>query len=194
MRDSRAVVFDLEYTAWEGSMARRWLAPGEYREVVQIGAVMVEAQSFAPLEEFQLLVRPRLNPELSPYFENLTGISNEAVKRDGIDFTEAYARFVAFAGGAPLIAYGRDDLVLTDNLRLYGIAGAPPLPRHVNCGPWLGANGIDIRGAHACDVARLCGAPFEGRAHDALADARSVALGIAALLARGASHPLEEER
>ena len=32
-------VFDLEYTAWECSMARRWLAPGEFKEVVQIGAV-----------------------------------------------------------------------------------------------------------------------------------------------------------
>ena len=40
-------VFDLEYTAWECSMARHWLAPGEFKEVVQIGAVKVTGQWIA---------------------------------------------------------------------------------------------------------------------------------------------------
>ena len=31
-------IFDLEFTAWECSMARHWLTPGEFKEVVQIGA------------------------------------------------------------------------------------------------------------------------------------------------------------
>ena len=68
-------VFDLEYTAWECSMARRWLAPGEFKEVVQIGAVKLDADSLESLGEFDMLVRPRINAVLSPYFENLTGIT-----------------------------------------------------------------------------------------------------------------------
>ncbi|HJO97979.1 MAG TPA: hypothetical protein QF891_08275, partial [Rhodospirillales bacterium] len=36
------VVLDMEWTAWEGSRARRWGAPDEYREVVQIGAVKLD--------------------------------------------------------------------------------------------------------------------------------------------------------
>jgi hypothetical protein len=35
------VVADLEYTAWEGALARGWSAPGDFREIVQIGAVRV---------------------------------------------------------------------------------------------------------------------------------------------------------
>src|SRR5580692_3651474 len=89
-------IFDLEYTAWECSMARSWLAPGEFREVVQIGAVRLDADSFSVKAEFEVLVRPRFNPVLSPYFENLTGISNEQLAARGTDFRTAYDRFLAF--------------------------------------------------------------------------------------------------
>jgi DNA polymerase III epsilon subunit-like protein len=61
-------VFDLEYTAWECSMARHWLTPGEFKEVVQIGAVKLDADSFVVQGEFEMLVRPRINSVLSPYF------------------------------------------------------------------------------------------------------------------------------
>lgn len=185
-----AVVFDLEYTAWPGSLEHRWLRPGEHREVVQIGAVQVDADNFAETAAFGRLVKPRLNPYLSPYFEQLTGITNDALAAEGIDFVQAYDAFIAFAQGAPLISFGRDDLVLGDNLRLYGIKDAPPLPLHINIAPWLRAHGIDTRGSHACDVARLAGTAYAGRRHDALDDARSVALGVAALVARGAAHPV----
>lgn len=32
------VIFDTEYTTWEGAADRDWTGPGEHREVVQIGA------------------------------------------------------------------------------------------------------------------------------------------------------------
>ena len=79
-------IFDLEYTAWECSMARHWLTPGEFKEVVQIGAVKLDADSFAILDEFESLVVPRINPVLSPYFEKLTGITSRQVSRNGKDF------------------------------------------------------------------------------------------------------------
>ena len=185
-----AIVFDLEFTAWAGSLESRWLRPGEFKEVVQIGAVKVDAESWGEIAPFDALVRPRINPEISDYLEKLTGIANEAIAERGSDFLPAYERFVAFADGAPIIAFGRDDLVLTNNLRLYGVAEATPLPRYVNIAPWLAANGVDPRGRHACDIAEAAGAVFEGRRHDALDDARSVALGVKTLVARGAPNPL----
>ena len=60
-------------------MARHWLSPGEFKEVVQIGAVKLDAESFALLAEFDQLVRPRVNFPLGPYFEKLTGISSGQV-------------------------------------------------------------------------------------------------------------------
>src|SRR5271156_6607242 len=95
-------VFDLEFTAWECSMASHWLRPGEFKEVVQIGAVRLDGTSFEILDEFEILVRPRINAELSAYFENLTGITNAMLAAGAVDFTEAYARFLNFAGMGPI--------------------------------------------------------------------------------------------
>ena len=185
IRRREAVVFDLEFTAWEGSWQGRWLKPGEFKEVVQIGAVKIDAETFEEVGALNLVVRPRINPILSDYLVRLTGVTNERVKAEGVDFADAYAGFVRFAAGAPIVAFGRDDLVLSENLRLYGISDAPALPRYFNVTPWLRANGVEPKGYHACDIARLCGAQFTGKEHDALDDARSVALGIKTLAARG---------
>src|SRR5665811_386433 len=94
MASPTITVFDLEFTAWECSMARHWLTPGEFKEVVQIGAVKLDAGRFSVLAEFDLLVRPRINPVLSPYLERLTGITSDALARQGEDFATAYARFL----------------------------------------------------------------------------------------------------
>jgi inhibitor of KinA sporulation pathway (predicted exonuclease) len=186
------VLFDTEFTAWPGSMASRWLAPGEFREIVQIGAVKIDAKNLEPVAEFEILVRPRFNSILSDYFVALTGITNEAVKARGVDFRDAYNRFVEFVGRDQMGAFGRDDLVLVENLDLYGINDARPLPRHRNIVPWLRENGIVTTGLHACDVAQVCGVKFDGRKHDALDDARSLALGVKALAGRGAPNPFQE--
>jgi inhibitor of KinA sporulation pathway (predicted exonuclease) len=184
-----AVVFDLEFTAWEGSMANHWLRPGEFQEIVQIGAVQVDAD-FNTGNTFDMLVRPRINPVLSPYLERLTGITNEALRAKGVDFAEAYRAFLAFTECLPIIAFGRDDLVFIDNLRLYGMSDAPPLPPYLNVKIWMEEQGIDMRGLHAGDVAPSAGVPFSGHKHNGLDDALSVAAGIAALIARGAHSPL----
>jgi inhibitor of KinA sporulation pathway (predicted exonuclease) len=189
-RSAYAVVFDLEFTAWEGSQERGWLAPGEYPELVQIGAVKVD-NTFLPLAEFDRLVRPRLNPKLSGYMQRLTAITDDDIGERGVDFVEAYRDFIAFAGDLPILSFGRDDLVFVENTRLYGLKDLTPLPPFVDLRGWLQAQGIDItsRRFHACDVGPAAGVPFEGHAHNGLADAYSVAAGVAALMARGAPPP-----
>ena len=178
-------IFDLEYTAWECSMARHWLTPGEYREVVQIGAVKLNADTFAELDAFDALVRPRINPKLSAYFQNLTGITQDAVTARGVDFVQAYARFMDFAGDGPIAAFGRDEQVLVDNLRLYGIEGAHPLPVFYDLRGWFAVQGLDPRGMLSCDIAPALGMPFIGQTHNALNDARSLAASMEAMNARG---------
>ena len=115
-------VFDLEFTAWECSMANHWLRPGEFKEVVQIGAVRLDATSFEMLDEFEILVRPRINATLSAYFENLTGITNAMLAARGGGFrARPMRRFADFAGTDPICAFGHDEWVLEDNIRLYGL-------------------------------------------------------------------------
>jgi len=177
-------IFDLEFTAWECSMARHWLAPGEFKEVVQIGAVKLDVESFSPLAEFDMLVRPRINFALSPYFEKLTGITGGRVARQGVDFAIAYARFLEFAEGGPVAAFGHDERVLEENIRLYGLQGAKPLPVFYDLRGWFAGLGVDPRGLHSCDVGPALGLPFAGQAHNALNDARSIAGAMKAMASR----------
>ena len=188
-----AVIFDLEFTAWDGSMASRWTRPGEHTEVVQIGAVKIDARTLKESDSFEMLVRPRVNPVLSDYLVELTGITNEAMAHQGVDFVTAYRAFLDFAGDAETFAHGRDDLILLDNLKLYGWEKSLSLPRYSNAVPWFAEQGIDLKGKRACDVAESAGATFEGRKHNALADARGVAAGFRALVENGAPNPFVKE-
>ena len=185
MRMPSVTIFDLEYTAWECSMARSWLTPGEFREVVQIGAVKLDADSFAVQAEFDVLIKPRFNPQLPLYFENLTGITGDQLARRGVDFQTAYDRFLAFAGDCPIAAFGRDEKVLEENLRLYGITDARPLPLFYDLRGWFAVQGLDPRGRHSCEIGPALGVPFVGRTHNALDDARSLAAGMEAIAVRG---------
>ncbi|HEX3484447.1 MAG TPA: 3'-5' exonuclease [Micropepsaceae bacterium] len=192
MRGARrkyAVIFDLEFTAWEGSLESRWTRPGELSEVVQIGAVKLDAASLKEIDSFDMLVRPRVNPVLSDYFTVLTGITNEAMDQRSVDFIIAYRAFLDFAGEGPVFAHGRDDLIFAGNLKLYGWERALPLPAYSNAIHWFAAQGVDLKGKRACDVAEAAGGIFEGQKHNALADARGVAAGFRALIGKGAPNP-----
>ena len=180
------VIFDLEFTAWPDSMAGHWQAPGQFKEVVQIGAVRLELENLAVTTKFECLVKPRINPVLSEYFERLTGITNVRLAKEGVDFETAYRRFIAFAGGDPIAAFGHDEWVLEGNIRLYGMNDLPPLPRFLELREWFEGHGIETKRLHSCDVGPLLGVPFEGQMHDALCDARSLAAGMAVLIKRGA--------
>ena len=184
-----AVIFDLEFTAWEGSMDSRWTRPGELTEVVQIGAVKLDAANLKEVDSFDILVRPRVNLVLSDYLVALTGITNQAMDRRGVDFAVAYRAFLDFVGDARMFAHGRDDLILAANLKLYGWGRALPMPLYSNAVHWFTEQGIDLKGKRACDVAQLAGAVFEGHEHDALADARGVAAGFIVLIGKGAPNP-----
>ena len=187
------MIFDLEFTAWEGSMQSRWTRPGEHTEVVQIGAVKLDAESLKEVDCFEMLVRPRVNPVLSDYFVALTGITNERIAARGVDFITGYRAFLDFVGDARAFAHGRDDLILAENLKLYGWENGFPLLPYSNAVTWFAAQGVDLKGKRACDVAEAAGAVFEGRKHDALSDARGVAAGFVALIRKGAPNPFLEE-
>ncbi|MCP5433003.1 MAG: exonuclease domain-containing protein [Alphaproteobacteria bacterium] len=183
------MIFDLEFTAWEGSMARGWQGEGEHREVVEIGAVRLASSGLEEEAAFSVLVRPRINPLLSDYLQALTGITNEDIARHGVDFAEAYGDFLAFLGDAPAYSYGRDDLVLAENLRLYGLGEPEDVPPARDLRSWLTGQGVDVGALNSSEVAAAVGAEGVGHVHRALDDARSLAAALRALVARGAPSP-----
>ena len=91
-------------------MFRIWLAGQSKKEIVQIAALKVSSD-FKVLAELNLLCKPIINPVLSDYFINLTGISNKDIAPKGISFPEAFMKFKKFAGNLNCFshAWGASD-------------------------------------------------------------------------------------
>src|SRR6266481_1736927 len=136
-KPAQIVIFDLEFTAWEGSMDSRWTRPGELTEIVQIGAVKLDAASLKEVGAFEMLVQPRVNPILSDYLVTLIGIDNKQLAARAVDFITAYRAFLDFTAASQTWAHGRDDLILAGNLKLYGWEHTLALPFYSNAIPWF---------------------------------------------------------
>ncbi len=166
------VIADLEYTSWEGAHARNWAGPGEFREIVQIGAVRVSGDDLSEADAFMALVRPTMNPVLSDYFIDLTGITNEAVARDGMALPDALADFAMFVGELPILAHGRDDVVVIEECAEKQIANPLAAADWHNIAPPIRA--ITGDQLMSSELPEFFGLEMPGRAHDALADARAL--------------------
>lgn len=180
------VVYDLEYTSWEGARARKWSGPGEHREIVQIGAVLLDS-SFNELKSLEILVRPRINPKLSDYFIALTGITQQRVDAQAVDALTAIAMLEGFSHrDLPMLANGGDAGVLAENCVLLGIDN-PFRDRAIDIsGELLAACGLVE--AFSCDLPRIFGlGESAGQAHTALADARNVAAALAFIRSQSSS-------
>ena len=187
----RLAVFDFEYTTWEGAAARRWSGPGEYFEVVQIGAIVLELEPDLPeIAAFEVLTRPVLNPTLSDYFTELTGISNVDLELGALSFADGFGQFVQFCAGANrIVSNGRDDSALRDNCHWRGVDW-----------PFVASSFGDLRSMFENRVGKLnnaawssnmpvsLGLPAPGGAHTGLGDVRAIAIALRAMLRETAAH------
>lgn len=178
-------VFDMEWTTWEGAQARGWSGPGEFMEVVQIGAIRLEPTSGGLTETAALsvLIRPRINPVLSDYFIDLTGITQAELDAHGMPFAQGLDRFARFVGEKGEIwSNGGDETILAENCRLENLTLALGAERFRDGHPLLIAStGLPSAQLVSADLPALMGtqAPADGRRHDALDDARALAGALA---------------
>jgi len=118
------VIFDLEWTSWQYSMGFKFRRPGEHREIVQIGAVRTETKTgkFPLLEKFECMVMPSINPKLSKYFIELSGITQEQIDGKGEFFPEAIKKFWDFSGLYPCWSWEKDDaVVIGENCQIHDL-------------------------------------------------------------------------
>ncbi len=192
MTNGSVVIFDLEYTAWEGSNERDWSHPGEFREIVQIGAISIDGVSLEEQEVFDCFVRPRINPDLSDYFINLTGITNEDVKRHGVDLSDAHRHFSDFLQKRLAFAYGNDDEIMAENVALYDLVLGAPNISAVNLRHWFKDHNVPTDDYVSGEVAQFVGAPINLSAHNAVNDVRSIIAAVKHLVGQGAENPFTQ--
>lgn len=143
------VIFDTEYTTWKNAQENRWLGEGEFKEIIQIGALLVDFPRLTVLDELILTIRPKINPVLSEYCKRLLGVSQEEID-NGITFQEALQHFLDFCGQHLVVSYGNDlgviaeNLILTksDPLNLYGKNS----PSFVNIRYWIFSFDHELKG------------------------------------------------
>ena len=112
------VILDLEMTCWESDY------PPRTKEVIELAAVMLDAFG-SEMHRFQRIVQPELNPRLSWYCSNLTGIVQEDVD-EASTFPACHRDFEVWLDQATesilMVTWGAYDLpVLEDSCARYNI-------------------------------------------------------------------------
>ena len=176
------IIFDTEFTAWQGSAQRNWSLHWEHREIIQIAAVKAEidANGAKVISSFNTLVKPTINPTLSDYIIQLTGIQQHVLEDMGVDYPAALQQMHLFShqGALPCYSWGNDKKVLVDNCLLNAI----DMPHFA--GGFYNLNrtirNANIDGAHLCsgELASHLGLDLQGHVHNALYDVRSIALAL----------------
>lgn len=181
------IVWDTEYTTWDGAMERGWSGAGEHRELVQLAAQRVDLDSSDIQDVMDIFVRPVRNPQLSDCFINLTQITQQQVNEQGLSFAAAYQAFKSFAGDTPCFSYGMDCVILQEGCVLNNI------PYDLRC-PFLDATvfiknaGIDVRQYTSGTVSKAFGIDLSGHVHNAMHDVNSLTQALCAL---HKTHPLK---
>jgi inhibitor of KinA sporulation pathway (predicted exonuclease) len=166
------LVIDLEATTSDdGSL------PPEQMETIEIGAVLADARTLAPVDEFQSFVRPVRRPSLHPFVTKLTGITQAMV--DGAPlFPEAFgalrARLIDHRHPLIFASWGRYDRIQFErDCGLHGIANN--MPAHVNLKTMFSEKQGLKKKQGMAQALKLCGLPLEGTHHRGIDDARNIA-------------------
>lgn len=171
------ILYDTEFTSWPGFMAQGFKAPGKYPEVIQIGAVRVDAANgYAELDAADIFVIPRINPTLSDYIIDLTGITQARLDAAGVPFKDALSQFLRFIGDAntPIYSYGEDGTVMQENCELNDLPSPALFDGEINLKQTLADAGLAPTTLASSELPALFGLPPEVQGHDALSDARAV--------------------
>ena len=168
------IVFDLEWTAWEGSKARNWTGPGEYREIYDIGAVHVSGADYEVLAKFRQLVALEIVPELPAFSIELTGITPQEIAKEGIPFQEAIQQFAAFTKGLQCYCWGHDGDILAENCQLKSIENPFTPSRFINMREVFKAQGVPADDYHSSTIVEYFGKQNVHTAHQGLDDALNI--------------------
>lgn len=180
-----AIIFDTEFTTWPGAMASGWAEPWQHREIVQIAGAKVDPENLHIVEEFDCLVQPRINPQLSDFFTELTGITQDDVTRSGVDFPTAFKKFKDFIGEGSAYCYGWDGKVINENAVLANhLEWCDTLEIH-SLHPYFQEHGVDTQKINSGRLAQYFGIDIDIREHNAMDDVYSIHAAICHLNKNG---------
>jgi inhibitor of KinA sporulation pathway (predicted exonuclease) len=163
------VIMDLESTCWE-----KRTDPKE-QEIIEIGAVKLDT-SFETVDEFDRFVRPKENPALSKFCQELTHISQKDIDKAGT-FDVVFPAFLNWIGESAysIASWGDFDI---KHIKIDCKRHAVSFPKrfekkHLNVKA-LFAQKRRIRPCGMTQALQMMNIPLEGTHHRGIDDARNI--------------------
>lgn len=193
---SKLVIFDTEYLSCDGTMYRLWSAAHDPDPLlVQIGAVLLDLSDTARIADtLNLLVTPRDRQGrvcgLDSYFVELTGISNDRLRAEGVTLAQSLNMLNHFAQGSDFWSGGKDELfALGVSCFLQNVAPSIAPNRFHNLKSVAleaGVPEVDISATNSAGLSGYFGVSLPDlHEHDALDDALSLSHAVLHLLEEG---------
>ncbi|MBY3433144.1 exonuclease domain-containing protein [Rhizobium laguerreae] len=166
VRLDRVLSVDFEMTCWDGEPPH-----GQVPEIIQIGISEIDNETMTRLRSESWYIRNELS-EVSPYCTALTGITPSILRRRGIALSEA-GRIIAKKYGSRnkgWLAWGSDKAAVDRDCAAKNVQ---PIFSNAffNVGLLYSMVASDGRSVGLDEAAERFGISFEGRPHDAGADA-----------------------
>jgi inhibitor of KinA sporulation pathway (predicted exonuclease) len=175
------MVVDLEATCCDRQTIKR-----HEMEILEIGAVMVEARNLTFVSEFQAFVKPVRHPILSEFCQELTSITQEQIDR-APTYQKVISRFKQWQSSYPNFIFGSwgdyDRKQFEQDSKFHRIP-YPISSEHVNLKQLFTDNqGLPKRYGMA-QALELAGLELIGTHHRGIDDARNIARLMPYILAR----------
>lgn len=165
------LVVDLEATCDENHRI-----PRGQTEIIEIGAVLVDAEALQPVEEFATFIKPVVHRQLTPFCTQLTSIRQSDVD-SAPNFREAMRQFEKFIRGedALFCSWGDYDRnQFEQDARRHGVK-LPFRGGHMNLKKRFSEALGESRSYGMSAALRRVGLPLHGTHHRGIDDARNIA-------------------
>lgn len=162
---------------FEATCCDKGSVPREHMEIIEFGAVMVEASSLEAADEFQSFVRPTRHPELTAFCTQLTSIRQQDVN-SAPSFKEVVGSFKTWLyqySGFVFCSWGDYDLKQLRQDCDYHKLPYPISASHINVKRLMTERQRLSKKPGLGEAVQLAGLKFTGTHHRGIDDARNIA-------------------
>ncbi|OCQ90015.1 exonuclease [Nostoc sp. MBR 210] len=181
------LVLDLEATCCDQGTIKRY-----EMEIIEIGAVMVEAQTLKIIDEFQTFIKPVRYPTLTEFCKSLTSITQTQVEQ-APEYPEAIAMLQKWLSNYPNAVFGSwgdyDRNQFKQDSKFHNLPFPIAYP-HVNLKQQFSdSQGLSKRYGMA-EALQLVNIELNGTHHRGIDDARNIAKLLPWILNRQKNSPI----